>query len=598
MAELAPYYRSILPEFAGEYTFGGDGSLGPLGRVNFFVGPNNSGKSRLLRQLLQAKDFKFKPAPGVPDVTKATFETFRTEFVLAMQNAGIRSYGPVTNNMFARVNFADWYRESQSPVAQALEGLKNIIDTSAFGQYSGDGRHVSEDQIRRVNAELQHKARPVHQLLSKCTLPGGESRFYVPTLRGLRPINSDGSDPYAARTAKDYSLNPHNVFTGYSMYATTKDLLLGSREERDRIRAFEDFLSSELFGEGVQLIPHRSADVLHVRIGDREERALFELGDGLQSLLIIAFLAFTREQSSLLFLEEPETHLHPGLQRRLVELFLTHPLLRRHQIFATTHSNHLLDLCSDYGDCATILVRKSRDSAPRMSVTSVANDDRMLLHELGVRASSVFLTNASIWVEGITDRLYVREFLRKYLEQQPSSRMPLREDVHFSLIEIGGSNAAHFSFDPDADDFEARINVAKVCSNSFLVLDGDNVGKPRATRLTKELGDNVFVLTSKEIENLLPVEVVRKYVESRKLDVDLEVLTAEVYQRKNVPLGTVLDSVLGTDVFADRQTIKNKMGFCTFCVEYMRAAKDWELTAEARDLCDRLWRFVRSSNGL
>jgi predicted ATP-dependent endonuclease of OLD family len=89
-------------------------------------------------------------------------------------------------------------------------------------------------------------------------------------------------------------------------------------------------------------------------------------------------------------------------------------------VFATTHSNHYLDLGADYSECATLRFRRKlpqEEGGKRFEIRTVGHDDRMLLQELGVRASSVFLTNAAIWVEGITDRLYLREFLARYLRE-------------------------------------------------------------------------------------------------------------------------------------------------------------------------------------
>ncbi len=41
--------------------------------------------------------------------------------------------------------------------------------------------------------------------------------------------------------------------------------------------------------------------------------------------------------------------------------------------------------------------------------------DRDLLASLGVKPSSVYLANCTIWVEGITDRLYITKYMEKYL---------------------------------------------------------------------------------------------------------------------------------------------------------------------------------------
>ena len=36
------------------------------------------------------------------------------------------------------------------------------------------------------------------------------------------------------------------------------------------------------------------------------------------------------------------------------------------------------------------------------------------MDSLGVRNSSVFLANSTIWIEGITDRLYLKKYMEVY----------------------------------------------------------------------------------------------------------------------------------------------------------------------------------------
>lgn len=76
--------------------------------------------------------------------------------------------------------------------------------------------------------------------------------------------------------------------------------------------------------------------------------------------------------------------------------------------------------------------------------------DQSILDELGAQPSSVFLSNKSIWVEGITDRLYLREYLRiLQLGFPPDDRIV--EDVHYIIAKYGGGNVIHWNFlDNDA----------------------------------------------------------------------------------------------------------------------------------------------------
>lgn len=592
---------------AADYELLGEGQsrrgLTGLGRINFLVGPNNSGKSRFLRALFRAKQLPFWPS-GIDHVAvKKAVSDFHG--VLQEKLGGpIRSYGPVSVAEFGRHASFDWLTEGVDPFAGLRAFCEALLNNGTFNTVFTDGRADSDSRpAREIHASL---IEPAHRLLDKLKgleiAVGNELRLYIPVLRGLRPLESNHADLYANRTAADYAGGAafEPVYTGLDMYPRLRDLLLGDRHERQSVKDYEDYLSAELFdGESVELIPRRDRDVVWIRLGERRERPIYDLGDGMQALIVLTFPAFTATNRSLLFVEEPETHLHPGMQRKLIEVFLRHERLARHQFFMTTHSNHLLDMASDYSHTATVLFRPHKTEADRFQIHVVSHPDRMVLDDLGVRASSVFLTNATIWVEGVTDRLYLREYLSKYLSAP--GRPALREDTHYSFLEGGGSNIAHFDFDDAAavEELSKSIRVARICSRSFVVLDGDTKGKRRLKPIEEALGSDCFVLKSKEIENLLPVEVLHAYIVSRRQSHDAHLVALGDYHQLPEPLGAVLDTKLRTNYYADGQTIKNKDALCHFAVTYMRdGANPWVLTPEADEVCRRLVEFVCCANSI
>jgi hypothetical protein len=571
-----------------------------LNRVNLLIGPNNAGKSRFLRALFKAPKFRHRPSGidrrRIIEAVKKLDEHVRTALT-----GSLIGFGPLRDkNELTKFTVLDWFLEGENPLGELRKLLTDFIELTNFNStYSG--MRPPESQVQQVHATLLPFARELLSVIGDISLVvGSEPRVYVPVLRGLRPF---GSDVYAERTRRDYQFEqvPGSVFTGLTLYEHLRDLLLGSRAERQSVREYEEFLGQELFdGSAVELIPRREGDVVYFRIGADEERPIYALGDGFQALIAITFPPFTAAQRTLFFIEELDSHLHPGMQRKLLEVFLRNEQLSRHQYFATTHSNHFLDMAADYAGCATFLVRRSTAAPPtQFTITPIGPAERLALDELGARASSVFLTNATIWVEGVTDRLYLREYLRRYLYENGLAAA-LREDTHYSFMEGGGSNIAHFDFTQDsaADELATRIRAARVCSSSFVVLDGDNEGKPRLGALQKELGECIFVFNGKEVENLLPLEVLRAYVKHRTPTSDASILELKDYHEQKRALGRVLDEKLTTDIFTDGQTIKNKGGLGEFSVRFMRESDAWTLSPEAVRLCEQLLKFIRSANGI
>jgi len=132
---------------------------------------------------------------------------------------------------------------------------------------------------------------------------GSEKRYYIPILRGIRPLDVDDQHKnfYGERTKWDYFRNGDSltdkmqIFTGLELYQSLKEKLLGEPEERKLVKEFEDFLSVNFFeSKPVTLIPkEKSPKVVHIKIGNEPQFPIYDLGDGLQNLIICTFNIFT-----------------------------------------------------------------------------------------------------------------------------------------------------------------------------------------------------------------------------------------------------------------------------------------------------------------
>lgn len=85
--------------------------------------------------------------------------------------------------------------------------------------------------------------------------------------------------------------------------------------------------------------------LIHVD-GDQETRKLYDLGDGIQALIVLMYKIFMAEPNSFIFIDEPELNLHPGMQRLFLEQIYSNPDLKKKNLtyIISTHSNHFLDL--------------------------------------------------------------------------------------------------------------------------------------------------------------------------------------------------------------------------------------------------------------
>lgn len=451
--------------------------------------------------------------------------------------------------------------------------------------------------------------------------------IYIPMLRGLRPVQLAGHPPgdhfqnmddnYYHRTVKDYfygkKINEQNVYTGLNLYRDLQEYSHGEPEKQEQLERFEKFLSETFFSDReVKLTPRIKKDVPYVRIGKRD-MPIYDLGDGIQSLIILTYpLFFNQNEVLKVYIEEPETHLHPGYQRAFLETLLK-PEFKNFQYFITTHSNHFLDITLDTNNISVYTFEQVKEPSGKecFLITNVDNSDTNILSLIGVKNSSVFLSNCTIWVEGITDRIYLRKLLEIV---QAGKTEKFQEDTHFSFVEFGGSNITHWSFLDSDDPNHKNILVDRLCSRLFLITDRDNIevndisnksSKPnkKSTRyklLQEKLKDRFYCLKCREIENLLGPGVLCSLIKkSEKWETTspdfCKDLRYEDYQ--NQPLGAYIDNnIVGLKkkYSAQSGSIANKVDFAKKAVDLISLPDD--LSEEALDLASRLYQFIKANN--
>ncbi|WP_027360546.1 AAA family ATPase [Desulforegula conservatrix] len=606
-----------------------------IGRLNLFIGANNSGKSRLLRILFGRNEnevstanavFSEKVLKGIGPLLKMLpkdkFITgLKGEELHAIVDCNIKktnernqAYGNYLDIIEQRSTFSNSVFKLATDEVDKFQFLNKVNNLSSKGIDIG------------LNIE-----KSIGGNISPFSLP---ARYYIPILRGMRPLHDsknkfiEAVDIFKNRTIKDYFSDNGNsishsenniIITGYLLYKLLAEHLLGEPEQRRLIKEYEKLIGQEFFGgEEVTLIPEIKRDTVAVKIGNEKQFPIYDLGDGLQQIIIITSAAFLHPDPSMFFIEEPENCLHPGFLRKLALFLLEHT---EHQYFIATHSNHLLDLGDDRDDVFIHRLSKTVDESGSKFSIKECSKDREILTDLGVKASSVYLANCTIWVEGITDRLYLRCFMNKYIEsldQENSETKTLQgylENYHYAFIEYQGGNLVHWDFaDDDVDGGADRgLCALRACSEAFLIADGDIKNKgDRVKKLTEEMGDRFCLLKGKETENLLPeiilkttaTDIFNKMTRDRiGLDInDIESLTEGIYQKSNQGIGFHLDKTLGLEgegvrrIFADESgTINGKVGFCKKAIKVMEDV-EWELTEPLKDLCGKIFAHIKRCN--
>lgn len=482
-----------------------------------------------------------------------------------------------------------------------LEDLKKLLITLRDNKITPHSYRVNPQQaVRELKAKLSsEEAERFINLLDKYTFdPISFQKYYIPTLRSLNDFDSYQTDPshdiFALRTQQVYGYEEAHgvdVFTGQILYERVRSMLLGDLEDRKRMRDYEKFLSTKLFNDQeVVIIPKEKDDVVNVRIGG-VERPIHQLGDGIQSLIILTFPLFECE-NGMFFIEEPELNMHPGMQRKFMEAIQSRP---QHQYFITTHSNHLLDLTINY-DNISVFTFKSKlgDPDSKQEVHLITYGDRNVLELIGAQNTSMFLANKTIWVEGVTDRLYISKYLELYIAN--NGLAALREDIDYSFVEYGGSNITHWSF---LDSTDPTINVERLCGKLMLVTDRDGDRKEtRKRELIDKLGDRYYLLPCNEIENSLSLSDLERVLKSYETDFEMPNGINNT-TRRSKPIGEFIENdifnansitISRTGGYKDTSgTVKQKLAFCR------RAIKDMsfeDMSTDAINLAKAVYDFL------
>lgn len=469
--------------------------------------------------------------------------------------------------------------------------------------------------------------------------------MYIPTLRTAHTL-TDTKGRISVNIIKDNIVDHYgiksgvDVFTGLELYDLLDRDVRG--RQRNALKKFENLLSERFFNkEHVEIIPEhtdetkaraagngrKSHGVISIKIGDEPERPIHTLGDGIQSLLILLYKVFMSKSETWFFIDEPEIGLHPGLQRIFLEVIASDQYVRdqKYRFFLTTHSNHLLDLTiAKEGVSVFSFSRTVTNGEPMFIVRNSSNDRLSILGKIGALNSSVLMANCSIWVEGPSDRLYIRKFLAIYCEKE--KEQPFQEDIHYAFLEYAGSNLSHYVWSMENDtvleDRLEQIRMQFLSNRIFLIADRDE-SKEQKHKYWKDCenrsgGQFIYYHTpGKEVENLLTPEYLKDLflngeLKPRNLTVERKALQDLPMDHADYcPLGECdgykpvgLAEYLVTKLGPDASAIRAAGSTGTFTKEYkekVSKSADKYLTSAnigepALQLAARIYQFIKRHN--
>ena len=619
--------RAILPNGENEY-FDNENrplvALYDVDRFNIFVGENNSGKSRLVRMLFRSN-------------TIFITEKLNGNMVQHLNNViqNVRDLIRTTKNEKIGFNLNEIEKAYAEKDFYSL--FKNIhIPMNKWRFLESENQ---DDDTRRklsaVDASMDNLCMCFEQRIGQTA---GRNRtlgiykgncFYIPVLRGIENFDSyfdkdslkaldearltrsqwlalqeyaeNSKRIYTEKICKTYSIDERFVFTAENLYDEIKKKLLGSEEDRIQIKEFQDFISEQFYGKKglVTLIPRvgTGRNHLRVKIGDADERALYDLGDGIKQMITILYKVFEKRGEEAFFcIEEPENSLHPGYQHKLMRI-LQSKEFEKHQFFIVTHSNHIIESAINIGNTTIYKVINMSKKNNSFKVVKSSGKDMEILDLLGVTNGSVFMANCLIFVEGISDRILIGKYLEVYMK---GIGREYEENIHFAFVETGGGNISHWSFlDGMGIENVDTINVPSFSNRSFVICDSDNKSKKeRKEKIKRMVGEKCFYeLPVREIENTIKRSVLEKTIltgEEDRITNEYDENKKGYYNQEHI--GSFIKEHYKTNrnYEGPRGTILNKMDFARRIAKNIKSTDD--LTNVAKDLCGRLVDFIDEVN--
>jgi len=488
--------------------------IGPFKKINLIIGRNNSGKSNVLRFL---KDHYPNVAKGESPKLEAldrhigeTITEYRYEIALGIDG--------------------DLYQRLMKRLAQGCEGFQQVIDRirtilgsdiltkgtglAWFPYVVSGGKLVLDDRIFREFSDANIMPSNVWRNVWRGLTGqdgGGLLQHWIPqTLIKLSPLNLPMVNVsfipaireivYAAEESDEKEISGKGL-----------NLLLGKleRPRYDQLDLKEQFKNINLLLQTVTEektarieIPSEQ-DVIQVSMNGRT-LPLSSLGTGIHEVLILAFAA-TALQNQVLCMEEPEIHLHPSLQKQLLDYLSKNT---SNQYFIATHSAHMLDTL----DVAIFHIRLEEGKSVVDLVLTDSHKSR-ICDELGYRASDLLQANCIIWVEGPSDRIYLNHWIRSVAPK-------LIEGLHYSIMFYGGRLLSHLSADDsEVEDF---ISLRRLNRHIAVLIDSDKAGAGESINATKERVRAEFnegpgfawVTKGREIENYIDADVIDEAIQN------------------------------------------------------------------------------------
>lgn len=460
-------------------------SIFRLSRVNVIIGKNNSGKSSLLDIIGAAYDInnyaKLKSEIEDIFVSVSITETmvrdlFRGYISIGRWNPNnfYKEYGDKTiegkvSAQRSLINSDKW--KSQIEIVSSDVGIQELKPHWRNGVESIQ-TFIDDNIFRRIAAERN-------------IVPESESNM------GVSP-SGEGATNMIRKIINDSAFE-ESLIEGMLLDALNE--IMFPEAEYESIRIQQVRKNEETLWE-VFLQEKGSSRIPLSKTGSGIKTIILML----LNLIVIPKLAKNSSKRYVYGFEELENNLHPAMQRKVFEYLYDFAVKNDVTIFLTTHSHVAINCFYDKQDASMFHIIKNQGKAEVKRIESYL-DKAEILADLDVKASDILQANGIIWVEGPSDRVYIKKWLEVFTDNQ------FKEGQHYQFLYYGGRLLSQYALQEQTE----LISILTTNRNAAIIIDSDKRNQQASINSTKKRIVEEFealhmfswVTKGKEIENYI-----------------------------------------------------------------------------------------------